>query len=291
MAPRATWKGYVKVAELAFPVALYAGATAAKRVSFHILNRKTGNRVHREYIDEETGKPVEREQQVKGYETGEDQYVILQPEEIAEVVPESDKVIRIEAFLPCPEVDTVYFDKPYYLAPPDGVLGESFAVLREGMRRKKMAALARAVLFRRVRSLLLRAAGPGLVANTLNFDYEVRSAEEAFEDLPELKIKGEMLDLAKHIIETKAGAFDPRSFDDRYDQALAELVRAKMEGREIKAPTRPKEEKVVSLMDALRRSAEGGKAGGGKKTPKKAAKKAGRGKQKKAAAAPRRKAG
>ncbi|HEY9536767.1 MAG TPA: Ku protein [Kiloniellaceae bacterium] len=291
MAPRATWKGYVKVAELAFPVALYAGATAAKRVSFHILNRKTGNRVHREYIDEETGKPVEREQQVKGYETGEDQYVILQPEEIAEVVPESDKVIRIEAFLPCPEVDTVYFDKPYYLAPPDGVLGESFAVLREGMRRKKMAALARAVLFRRVRSLLLRAEGPGLVANTLNFDYEVRSAEEAFEDLPELKIKGEMLDLAKHIIETKAGAFDPRSFDDRYDQALAELVRAKMEGREIKAPTRPKEEKVVSLMDALRRSAEGGKAGGGKKTPKKAAKKAGRGKQKKAAAAPRRKAG
>src|SRR3546814_4199000 len=135
------------------------------------------------------------------------------------------------------------------------------------MRRKKRAALARAGLFRRVRSLLLRAEGPGLVANTLNFDYEVRSAEEAFEDLPELKIKGEMLDLAKHIIETKAGAFDPRSFDDRYDQALAELVRAKMEGREIKAPTRPTEEKVVSLMDALRRSAEGGKAGGGKKTP------------------------
>src|SRR3546814_5218310 len=188
--------------------------------SSDVCSSDLGNRVHREYIDEETGKPVEREQQVKGYETGEDQYVILQPEEIAEVVPESDKVIRIEAFLPCPEVDTVYFDKPYYLAPPDGVLGESFAVLREGMRRKKMAALARAVLFRRVRSLLLRAEGPGLVANTLNFDYEVRSAEEAFEDLPELKIKGEMLDLAKHIIETKAGAFDPRSFEDRKSTRL-----------------------------------------------------------------------
>src|SRR3546814_4568349 len=139
------------------------------------------------------------------------------------------------------------------------------------MRRKKRAALARAGLFRRVRSLLLRAEGPGLVANTLNFDYEVRSAEEAFEDLPELKIKGEMLDLAKHIIETKAGAFDPRSFDDRYDQALAELVREEMEGRENKARTRSMEEKVVRLMDAQRRRGEGGKAGGGQETQKKAA--------------------
>src|SRR3546814_11034367 len=139
------------------------------------------------------------------------------------------------------------------------------------MRRKKRAALARAGLFRRVRSLLLRAEGPGLVANTLNFDYEVRSAEEAFEDLPELKIKGEMLDLAKHIIETKAGAFDPRSFDDRYDQALAELVRAKMEGREIKAPTRPNAEQLVSLLHPLRRSAQGGTARGRQQPPHKAA--------------------
>lgn len=290
MAPRATWKGYVKVAELAFPVALYAGATTGKRVSFHILNRKTGNRVHRQYIDEETEKPVEREQQVKGYETGEDQYVVLQPEEIAEAVPESDKTIRVEAFIDCPDVDTVYFDKPYFLAPADGVASESFGVLREGMRRKKVAALARAVLFRRVRTLLLRAQGPGLVANTLNFDYEVRSADEVFDDLPDIKVEGEMLDLAEHIIETKAGEFDPGRFDDRYDQALAELVKAKMEGREIKAPKRPKETKVVNLMDALRRSAEGG-GGAAKKAPKKAAKKSAAGKRKKAAPEKRRKAG
>jgi DNA end-binding protein Ku len=290
VAPRATWKGYVKLAELAFPVALYAGATTAKRVSFHILNRKTGNRVHRQYIDEETEKPVERDQQVKGYETGEDQYVILQPDEVAEVVPESDKTIRIEAFIDCPQVDTVYFDRPYFLAPPDGVLGESFTVLREGMRRRKVAALARAVLFRRVRTLLLRAQGPGLVANTLNFDYEVRDAAEVFEDLPDMKIKGEMLDLAKHIIETKAGDFDPRSFDDRYDQALAGLVKAKMEGLEIKPPKRPKETKVVNLMDALRRSAEAsGKTT--RKASKKATKKARPEKRKKAAPERRRKAG
>lgn len=282
MAPRATWKGYLKLSELAFPVALYAGATTSKRVSFHILNRKTGHRVHRQYIDEETEEPVERDQQAKGYETGDDQYIILDPEEIASAVPESDKTIRIEAFIPCQDVDTVYFDKPYYLAPPDGVMGESFAVIREGMKRKDVAALARAVLFRRVRTLLLRPQGPGLVANTLNFDYEVRPATELFDELPDIKIEGEMLDLAKHIIDTKAGDFDPRAFDDRYDQALAELVRAKIEGREIKAPKPPKETKVVNLMDALRRSAE---ASG------KAAKKEARGgRRKKAEPAQRRKA-
>lgn len=278
MAPRATWKGYVKLSELAFPVALYAGATTSKRVSFHVLNRKTGHRVHRQYFDEETEEPVERDQQVKGYETGEDQYVILQPEEIAEAVPESDKTVHIEAFIACRDVDTVYFDRPYYIAPSGGILGESFAVIREGMRRKNVAALGRAVLFRRVRKLLLRAQGPGLVANTLNFDYEVRAAEEVFRDLPEIKIEGEMLELAKHIINTKAGQFDPREFDDRYDLALAELVKAKMEGREIKAPKRPKEAKVVSLMDALRESA-------------KAQKKAASSKRKKAEPAKRRKAG
>ncbi|UUP18170.1 Ku protein [Nitratireductor thuwali] len=278
MAPRATWKGYVKLSELAFPVALYAGATTSKRVSFHVLNRKTGHRVHRQYFDEETEEPVERDQQVKGYETGEDQYVILQPEEIAEAVPESDKTVHIEAFIACQDVDTVYFDRPYYIAPSGGILGESFAVIREGMRRKNVAALGRAVLFRRVRKLLLRAQGPGLVANTLNFDYEVRAAEEVFRDLPEIKIEGEMLELAKHIINTKAGQFDPREFDDRYDLALAELVKAKMEGREIKAPKRPKEAKVVSLMDALRESA-------------KAQKKAASSKRKKAEPAKRRKAG
>jgi len=283
VAPRATWKGYLKISELTVPVALYAGATTSQRVSFHVLNRKTGNRVHREYIDEETEEPVERDAQVKGYDAGDDRYVVLEPEEIAETIPESDKTIRIEAFLPLDEVDTAYFDRPYYIAPTGPVGADSFAVIREGMRRKKVAAFARAVLFRRVRPLLLRPDGPGLVANTLNFDYEVRPAETVFEDLPDLKIESEMLDLARYIIETKQGDFDPRAFDDRYDQALAELVKAKLEGREIELPKPPKETKVVNLMDALRRSAE---ASGGK-----APKKARADKTKKTASARRRKAG
>lgn len=254
MAPRASWKGYVKLAELAFPVALYAAASTSRRVSFHILNRKTGNRVKRQYIDEDTEKPVDAEKQAKAYETADGQQIILDPEEIEAAIPESDKTIRIDAFVPCADIETVYFDRPYFLAPPSGILGESFAVLREGMRRKKVAAIGKAVLFRRARTLLLRAQGPGLVAHSLNFDYEVRRPKDIFDDLPKLKIEGEMLDLARHIIDTKSGKFDPRSFEDRYDDALAELVRAKMEGKEIKAPKPPRETKVVSLMDALRQS-------------------------------------
>ena len=288
MAARATWKGTIKLAELAFPVALYAAATTSKRISFHILNRKTGNRVHREYVDEETEKSVDKEQQVKGYETGKNKYIIIDPDEIAEAVPESDKTLKIEAFIPCHEVETVYFDKPYFIAPADETFSDSFAVVREGMRKKKVAALARAVLFRRVRTVMLRAQGLGLVAHTLNFDYEVRSGAEVFDDLPDLQIEGEMLDLAKHIIGTKMGEFHPSEFDDRYDTAVAELVKAKIEGREIKAPKRPKETKVTSLMDALRESA---KASAKTKRPAPSKKKVSSSSRKTAEPAKRRKAG
>lgn len=256
MAARAVWKGHLQVAELSCGIALHAAASTSERVSFNILNRKTGNRVQRQYVDEETGKPVERDDMVKGYDLGSGQYVILEPDEIADAVPQGHKTLRIEAFLTCPNIETVYFDKPYYVAPSDAVSEAAFAVIREGMRAKNVAAIARTVLFRRVRTVLLRAQGPGLIASTLNFDYEVRSAQEAFEGVPDIGIKGEMLDLAKYIIETKKGKFHPSDYDDRYDAALAELVKAKMEGRAIKpAPPRP-QAKVVDLMEALRRSAQ-----------------------------------
>lgn len=255
MAPRAIWKGHLSVGELSCAVALYAAATTSERISFHIVNRKTGNRVRREYVDEQTGKPVERENQVKGYETSKNRYVILEPEEIAAAVPEGDKTLAIGGFVPCDEIDTVYLDKPYYLKPADEMSEAAFAVIREGMRTRKVAALAQAVLFRRVRSVLLRPRGCGLLANTLNFDYEVRSAEDAFSDVPKMKLKGEMLDLARHIIDTKRGEFDPAAFDDRYDAALAELVKAKAEGRAIEKPTKKPAGEVVDLMQALRDSA------------------------------------
>lgn len=265
MAARAIWKGHLGAGELSCAVALYAAATTSERISFHIVNRKTGNRVRRQYVDDETGRPVERDDQVRGYEMAKGSYVVLEPEEIAAAVPEADKRLAIENFIPCGEVDTVYFDKPYFLTPADEAAEGVFALIREGMRRKKVAALARAVLFRRVRTVLIRPQGCGFLADTLNFDYEVVPAEKAFAGVPDLTIKGEMLDLARHIIDTKAGAFDPEKFDDRYDAALAELVRAKIEGREIARPKKARDGKVVDLMQALRESAAAaGKAKTGK---------------------------
>jgi DNA end-binding protein Ku len=265
VAPRAIWRGHLSVGALSCAVALFAAASTSDRISFNIVNRRTGNRVRREYVDAQTGKPVAREDQVKGYEVARNSHIILEPEEIAAALPEGDKTLSIESFIPCAEVDTTYFDRPYYLTPGDEAAEAAFAVIREGMRRKNVAAVARTVLFRRMRSVLIRPRGCGLLATTLNFDHEVRAAEKAFAGVPELKIKGEMLDLAKHIIETKRGRFDPSEFDDRYDAALAELVRAKAEGREIPKPEPKREAEVVDLMQALRESA----AATPKKSPRK----------------------
>ncbi|WP_428028991.1 Ku protein [Ancylobacter sp.] len=261
MAARATWKGFLRLGELVCAVGLYTAVSASDRVSLHMVNRKTGNRLSRRFVDSESGEVVERDEQVKGYEVDSGTFVVLEPDEIAEVTPKGDKALTIESFLPCGEVDDLYFDRPYYLRPADEASQASFAVIREGLRARKVAAVASAVLFRRPRSVLIRAYDEGIIATTLNYDYEVRSAEEAFEDIREVKMEPEMLDLARHIIETKAGRFQPETFDDRYDDALAELVRAKMEGRKI-APPKQTAAKVVSLLDALRESA--GVAGGGK---------------------------
>jgi len=256
MAPRAQWKGYLKFDEISCQVALYTAASTSERTSFHTVNKETGNRVKREFVDEKTGKPVDRFDQVKGYETDDGHYIILEQEEIDAAVPQSDKILAVDSFVPLNAIDTVFFDKPYYLAPVDKVGAEAFALIREGMKARKTAALAHAVLFRRLRTLMIRPLDRGLVANTLNFDYQVRSADEAFSDVPAPKMKKEMLQLATHIIDTMSGEFHPAQFEDRYEAALTELVRAKIEGRAVKRAKPRKEAKVVDLMEALRRSAE-----------------------------------
>lgn len=252
--PRANWKGYIKFGEVSCPVALYTAASSSERIAFNTLNRKTGDRVKREFVDSETGDPVEREDQVKGYEVENGQYVVLEPEEVAAAIPESDKTLKIEAFIPCSQIDTTYFDKPYYLA-PDKMGKDAFLLLRDGMKEEKVAGIARTVLFRRMRTLLIRPHGNGLIASTLNFDYEVRSSEKAFEDMPDLKIEGEMLELAEHIIDTKKGSFDASTFDDRYEAAVAELVKAKIEGRALPKKKAPVASKPSDLLQALRESA------------------------------------
>jgi DNA end-binding protein Ku len=229
----------------------------------------TGNRVRREFVDSETGGPVERDEQVKGYEVENGDYVVLEPEEVASAVPGSDKTLKIEAFVPCNEIDDVYFDKPYYLT-PDKMGADAFMLLRDGMRQAKVAALARTVLFRRLRTVLIRPHGAGLIGTTLNFDYEVRSSEEAFEELPDIKIEGEMLALAKHIINTKKGSFDAKAFNDRYEEAVAELVKAKIDGRALPKKKAPALTKTSDLLQALRESARMGSP----RKPKRAAAKA-----------------
>ncbi|MGD9543816.1 MAG: Ku protein [Methylocystis sp.] len=255
MAPRANWKGSLRIAELACPVALYSATSTSDRIAFHTINRATGHRVRRTFVDSETGAPVESADQVKGYEVDKNEYVVLEPEEIAQAKPQSDKVLTIESFLDGDDIDDVYFDKPYYLAPAQSDANELFVLIRDGMRKNNVAAVAKAVLFRRARTVLVSAYGDGLLATTLNFDYEVRSAQQAFDETPEVKIQGEMLQLAKHIIDTKRGVFDPSTFEDRYEKALAEFVKAKLEGKPIATPRKAREAKVVNLLEALRESA------------------------------------
>lgn len=254
VAARANWKGYLKFGEISCPVALYTSASTSERISFHTVNRDTGHRVRREFIDPVTEKPVEREDQIKGFEIDTDRYIEVEPDEIANAVPDSKKLLAVAAFIPCSEIDTVFFDKPYYLAPSGKIGEDAFAVIREALRASKVGALAHAVLLRRYRALMIRAQGLGLVAHTLNFDYEVRSAAEAFDEIPKLKIQKEMLELAKHIIETKKGEFDPSKFDDRYEAAVAEMVKAKLAGKPVKVLQKAKAPKVVDLMEALRAS-------------------------------------
>jgi DNA end-binding protein Ku len=291
LSPRASWKGFLKIADVTVPVGLYSAASTSERIALHTINRSTGHRVLREFVDAETGTTVERDDQVKGYEVAKDEYVSVEPDEIEAVIPHGDKTLTVAAFVDLAGVDDLYFDKPYYLGPSDRSADETFALVREGMRSAKVAAVAQAVLFRRARTVLIRPLDKGLIASTLNYDYEVRSAEQAFSEIPAKKITGEMLDLAVHIINTKQGAFDPREFQDRYEDALAELVKLKLEGKAIPKRAPPRSEPVVNLMQALRDSAaagapnrQSGKAAAKKKSGRRAAAKA-------KPAAPRRKAG
>ncbi|MGO7904214.1 Ku protein [Rhizobium leguminosarum] len=251
---RAQWKGFLKFGEVSCGVALYTAASTSERITFNTINKATGNRVNRIFIDSETEDPVPKEAQTKGFEIENGQYIIIDPEEVSAAIPESNKTLEIEAFIPCSDVDDVYFDKPYYLT-PDKMGGDAFAALRDAMKKSMVAAIARTVLFRRMRTVLIRPHGKGLIASTLNYDYEVRSSEKAFEELPKLKIQGEMLDLAKHIISTKKGEFDPATFDDRYEAALADLVKAKLEGKSIPRPKKVQVSKPNDLLAALRESA------------------------------------
>lgn len=254
MAPRPSWKGYLKLSLVSCPVALYPASTTSERVSFRTLNRDTGNRVKRQYVDEGTGEPVEPDQQVKGYEIGKREYVLVEDDELKAIQLESTHTIDIVKFVKQSEVDELYLDTPYYVAPDDRVGQEAFAVIRDAMTKSRMVGLARVVLFRRERVVMLESRARGMSATTLRYGNEVHAADAYFEDIPAMEIPAEMSELAHHIIARMTGHFEPSEFDDRYEAALVELIRAKQAGTPVRATPQPRPSNVVNLMEALRRS-------------------------------------
>ena len=272
MAPRPNWKGYLKLSLVSCPVALYPATTTSERVSFRTLNRETGNRVRRQFVDEQTGDAVESDGQIKGYEVAKGEFIQVEDDEIKAVQLESNHTIDIERFVPRDEIDELYLDTPYYLAPTDRVGEEAFAVIRDAMRAEQMVGLARVVLFRRERILMLAPRDKGIAATSLRYANEVHAASAYFDEIPDTELPKQMLDLAKHIIEKMSGKFEPDSFEDRYESALIELIRSKQKGMPVNAQPVHKQANVINLMDALRRSVEGAKGDTERPSKKPAAK-------------------
>ncbi len=262
MAPRPNWKGYLKLSLVSCAVALYSATTTRERIRFNIINRRTGHRVHNEIVDAETGKPVEEEDRVKGHRLKNGDYVLLEEEELDRVALESTHTIDIEKFVPRDEVDEIYLDESFYLVPNDDVSLEAFAVVREAMRKESMVGLGRAVLYRRERLLMLQPRGKGLLATAVRYRTEVRDEKQYFDDIPNVKVPADMLDLAIHILHGRKGHFDPSEFDDRYERALAALIKAKQAGKPPPPAPAPQPSNVINLMDALRRSVQAERRGG-----------------------------
>lgn len=263
MAPRASWKGYLKLSLVSCAVALYPATTLAERVRFRTVNRQTGNRIRQQLVDEVTGEPVEAEDRAKGYEVGKNDYLIMEDDELESVQIESSHTIDIQQFVPQGSIDELYLDEGYYIAPDDRVAMEPFSVIREAMQATGTVGIARVVLYRRERLLLLEPRGKGILAKSIRYQYEVRPEESYFADIPDVKVEPEMLKLAEHIVDTKRGEFDPKMYEDRYENALIDLIKSKQSGRPMEpAAVAPAPSNVVNLMDALRRSIAADEKGG-----------------------------
>ena len=267
MAPRPNWKGHLKLSLVSCSVALYSATTTSDRIRFNIINRKTGNRVHNLVVDAETEEPVEREDRVKGYQVEKGLYILLEDKELENVALESTHTIDIESFVPREEVDEIYLDESYYIIPNDKVAYEAFAVIREAMRKEGLVGLARVVLYRREHILMLQPRGKGLMATALRYRSEVRAEKNYFSDIPDIKISADMLDLAVHILRSKKAHFDPDQFEDRYENALTALIKAKQAGKPAPKLAEPRPSNVINLKDALRRSVKAEQGGAKPQAP------------------------
>lgn len=267
MAPRSFWKGYLKLSLVTCPVAMTPATTDSGKVRFHAVNRETGNRIRNQYIDAETGKPVRDEDQVHGFAVGEDKHVIVEDEELDSIALESTRTIDIETFVPRDSIGWIWHDKPYFLVPDDKVGAEAFAVIRDAMHATGMAGIARVVLFRRERAVMLEASGKGILAWTLRFGDEVREAGDHFADTEGDKPEPRLMRLIKTLIDERTKDWDPAMAEDPVQEKLLEIIEARRGKKKSKAKTAreaPPEtpSNVVSIMDALRRSLDQEKKGG-----------------------------
>ncbi|TMJ75163.1 MAG: Ku protein [Alphaproteobacteria bacterium] len=258
-ARRAYWKGYLKLSLVTCPIALYPASSQAEKTHFHQINRKTGHRLRQQMVDEVTGRVVDKEDKSRGYEITKGKYVEIEPEEIKAIQVESTHTLDIEKFVPVDEIDRRYFDRPYYIVPDGNAGEEAFAVIRDAMKDKGRVALAKIVLTNREHIMAIEPMGKILLGTLLRYDYEVRDQKELARSVPSPRIPKEMLSLASHILDTKAGRFDPSEFTDEFETALKKLVKRKAAGKPIEyeePAERPSN--VVDLMEALRQSIRGG---------------------------------
>jgi DNA end-binding protein Ku len=261
--PRAYWKGYLKLSLVTCPVALYPASSKSQKTRFHQINRKTGNRLRQQMVDEETGRAVETDNKGRGYEIAKGKYVEIEPEEIDAIEFENTHTIEIDKFVPEEEIDKRYYERPYYIVPNGKSGEEAFAVIRDAMTDKGRVALAGIVFANRQHILAVEPWGKGMLGTTLRYDHEVRDEREFFKGISSPRVPKEMVSLASHILDTKAGRFEPAKFKDEFELALRKLVKRKAAGKTIEREDEPEQEtNVIDLMDALKRSIKGG---GGRK--------------------------
>src|SRR5271156_2432284 len=260
MAPRANWKGFLRLSLVTCPVALYPATSDTEKVSFNQINRRTGHRIKYAKVDADTGEEVAAEDIMKGYKVDTDTYIEVSKDELDEVALDSTHTIEIDEFVPKADIDNRYLIRPYYLC-PDGKVGhDAFAVICETIGEMNKVAIGRVVLTNREHIIALEPLDKGLMGTLLRYPYEVRDPKEYFDDIQDVKVTKDMLDLARHIVEQKAGHFEPDKFEDQYETALIDLINQKRAGKPITAKARPSGGNVVDLMDALRKSIGGGAA-------------------------------
>jgi DNA end-binding protein Ku len=253
--PRAYWKGYLRLSLVTCPIELFPATSQSEKTHFHQINTRTGHRLRQQMVDEETGRPVDSEHKGRGYELSKGKFVEIDQDELKAIQIESTHTVDIDGFVPRSQIDKRYLDKPYYIAPNGKSGAEAFVVIRDAMHDEERVALARIVMAHREHIIMLEPLGKGLLGTTLRYDYEVRKEEDYFAHIPSPRISKDMVELASHILASKATKFDPAKFKDEYEKALRKLVQRKAKGHAIEAPESPERpSNVINLMDALRES-------------------------------------